>query len=224
MAQILPLRDCSAQYLKPEWLNTLNATVFLSRCRGGEIDREIMHRFVRQHQWYAGRFTRYLAALLANIEDDGDRFELTRNLFDEMGLGDAGSQPHSLLYKEMMARMGIEPDSGPLPATQRLIDAMTECCANPNHLVGLGALCLGAEGVVPHIYSAIVDGFLAAGEPLENLRFFTLHIECDDDHADTMYRIIDKELAENPAAVADLHHGAERLIEARTAFFDSLIH
>jgi pyrroloquinoline-quinone synthase len=88
--------------------------------------------------------------------------------------------------------------------------------------VGLGALCLGAEGIVPYLYSAVVEGFLAAGESVDKLKFFTLHIACDDDHAATMYRIIDKELAKDPDAISDLHDGAAKLIQARAAFLDSL--
>jgi pyrroloquinoline-quinone synthase len=184
-----------SKYIKPEWLETLDRSVFLSRCRSGDISRAELHRFVQQHQLYSREFARYLAALLSNIEDEADRLALTQNLFDEMGLGGAGGVPHTLLYKEMMQALGVTPDLTPLPSTRQLIAAMFECCKSPNHMLGLGALCLGAEGIVPYLYSVIVEAFLATGESLDKLGFFTLHIECDDDHSETMYRIIDKELA-----------------------------
>ncbi len=38
MAQTLPLRNCPERYLKPEWLNTLDDTAFLGRCRNGAIE------------------------------------------------------------------------------------------------------------------------------------------------------------------------------------------
>jgi|GEM_PF-7063756 len=164
---------CShAAYIKKEWFDLLGNTLFLSRCRNGQITRNELHTFVRQHQLYSRHFTRYLAALLCNMENDHDRQSLIINLFDEMGLGDAGSVPHSVLYRNMMYKMGVPLDDNPLPTTAKLIDAMFDCCRNPNLLVGLGALCLGAEGIVPAVYSMIINGFLSIGESTENLEFF----------------------------------------------------
>lgn len=214
--------DKACQYIKPEWLEQLGNTPFLTRCQNREISREELDVFVQQHQIYSRCFTRFLAALLANIEDDEQRLALTQNLFDEMGLGDAGDLPHSKLYRNMMGNMGLLPSTNPLASTQNLVDTMFECCKSPNYMVGLGALCLGAEGIVPHIYQRIVDGFLAVGESLENLQFFTLHIDCDDGHADTMNEIIACELQKSPTALLDLNYGAEKMIQARIEFFDGL--
>jgi pyrroloquinoline-quinone synthase len=209
-------------YIKTEWLEQLSRTPFLARCRTGQISREELNNFVQQHQIYSRCFTRFLAALLANIEDDDYRLALTRNLFDEMGLGEAGNLPHSMLYLNMMDSMGLVPCKTPSPSTQRLVDTMFECCKSPNYMVGLGALCLGAEGIVPYIYQLIVDGFLASGESLNKLHFFTLHIDCDDEHAETMNEIIDLQLQKTPSALLDLNYGAEKLIQARIGFFEGL--
>lgn len=210
-------------YIKKEWFDILGNTLFLNRCRTGQISRNELHTFVRQHQLYSRHFTRYLAALLCNMEDDQDRQGLIINLFDEMGLGDAGNVPHSVLYRNMMHKMVVLPDSNPLPSTTKLIDAMFDCCRNPNLMVGLGALCLGAEGIVPTIYSMIINGFLTIGEPAENLEFFYLHVGCDDGHSQTMMQIIERELTKNPEAIIDLNYGANKLIQARVDFFNGLI-
>lgn len=207
--------------IKQVWLDQLGATRFLANCHRGNVSRDQLQLFVKQQQLYSRHFTRYLAALLSNLEDDNDCLELAKNLFDEMGFGDAGSLPHSVLYQDMMTRMGIASDNMPLPATQRLIDTLFQCCRTPNYLIGLGALCLGTEAIVPFVYSSIVNGFLSIGEPLENLEFFTLHIHCDDDHSETMLKMIDKELARNPKAEVDLTEGAEKIIQARIDFFNS---
>jgi pyrroloquinoline quinone (PQQ) biosynthesis protein C len=208
--------------IKQEWLDKLGSTQFLTKCRSGKISRDELHLFVKQQQLYSRHFTRYLSALLSNVEDDRDRLELTRNLFEEMGLGEAAGIPHSVLYQNMLANLGITPDETPLPATQQLIDTMFQCCRFPNYMVGLGALCLGAEAIVPYIYSIIVDGFLFIGESLENLEFFMLHIQCDDEHSETMLEIIAKELARNPNTKIDLYYGADKLIQARVDFFNGL--
>lgn len=209
--------------LKPEWLEQLTSTPFLTQCQQGTISRAALHLFVKQHQLYSRRFTRYLAALLSTLDDNEDRFELTQNLFDEMGLGEPNAVSHPALYQNMMTKMSISSDEIAFPATQKLIDTMWQCCRAENYQVGLGALCLGAEALVPHLYSIIVNGFLATGEPLENLEFFTLHIHCDEQHSDTLCKIIDKELRKNPAAIIDLEYGAVKMIQARIDFFNGLL-
>ncbi|MGZ8219774.1 TenA family transcriptional regulator [Methylomagnum sp.] len=200
----------------------MDQTAFIRRCRDRRITRPELTTFIKQHYWYSRNFTRYLAALLSNLENEADSLALTHNLFDEMGFGEAGNIPHSLLYRNMAQRMELQFDQAPFTSTTSLADTMLACCRSPNVMVGLGALCVGAEGIVPHVYAAIVEGFLAVGEVRENLLFFTLHIDCDDDHAATMRKIIERELAERPDALDALSYGAETAIKARIRFFEGL--
>jgi len=210
-------------YIDGRWLERLDGNPFMTRCREGRATRAELYRFVRQQFHYARHFTRYFCALLANVIDERDRFELTHNLFEEMGLGDLGAVPHAQMYREMMATMGVASDAEAiLPATQRLVSTMLSCCSDPRHLVGLGALCLGAEAIVPHVYSTILAGFAAVGEPAEHLEFFRIHVAGDDAHALTMRAIIDRELARDPGLRGDLLAGAARAIDARVEFFEAL--
>ena len=113
-------------------------------------------------------------------------------------------------------------EEAPTPETQDLVATMFECSGAKRPMVGLGALCLGAEAIVPHLYSQVVEGFVACGERRENLSFFEIHIEGDDEHAVTMRRIILRELERNPESRVDLEYGAARAITARVAFFRAL--
>jgi hypothetical protein len=103
-----------------------------------------------------------------------------------------------------------------------LVEAMLAACANPDPMVGLGALCLGAEAIVPHVYSQILRGFLAVGIPAADLIFFKIHIEDDDAHAVTMRALIDREIARDAHRVVALREAARKIIAARTAFFRDL--
>lgn len=211
------------KYLDREWLSALDESVFMTRCRQGVASREMLRTYVRQQFHYSRHFTRYLSALLSNIVDEGDRRELVDNLFEEMGLGEFGAKPHSQIYRDMMKAMRVDPSEEPVfSGTQELIDTMLELCKGKNHLVGLGALCVAAEAIVPHMYSTIVHGFRANGEPEENLEFYLIHIEGDDEHAKTMRKIMDKEIARNPEALHDIHHGARLGIRARAKFFEDI--
>jgi hypothetical protein len=160
---------------------------------------------------------------MANLEDEGDRRALTQNLWEEMGLGDDHATPHSQIYRNMMATMGIALEGeAPGRATLGLIDTMFDCCRSPNSMVGLGAICLGAEAIVPHVYSTVIEGFKGIGEPVEHLEFFSIHVSCDDEHAITMRAIIMRKLKADRRSRIDLDYGAAKALAARVAFFNAI--
>jgi pyrroloquinoline-quinone synthase len=209
--------------IRPEWIRELDETLFLTRCRERRVTRPELERFVIQQGFYSRHFTRYLNALMANLAEEYDRHALTQNLFEEMGLGEAKTTPHTQIYRDMMRTMGLRfDDAMPFDTTRHLVDTMLECCRSTNSMVGLGALCLGAEAIVPHIYSTVIQGFEAVGEPRRNLEFFTLHVSCDDEHAITMRNIIARRLQTDPRCRIDLEYGAAKTIAARIGFFNEL--
>ncbi|MDC0713625.1 iron-containing redox enzyme family protein [Stigmatella sp. ncwal1] len=209
--------------LPRESLERLDATVFLTRCRQGMAARDVLETFLVQQYHYSRHFTRYLCALLANMTSEADRFALTENLFEEMGLGGMGEIPHSQIYRQMLDAFGLDPSTQPpLAETTALVRGMLRLCSDAEPLVGLGALCLGAEAIVPHVYQQILTGLLSAGFPERELTFFPLHIEGDDGHALTMKQIIERELAARPDKRSVLRAAAEESIETRRAFFAAL--
>ena len=221
--RIVELDSRWGDYLDPRWLAELDGTGFLRACRAGTVSAAELRSFVIQQQKYSQHFTRYLCALIANLTEDEDRRELTQNLFEEMGLGGLGNVPHSTLYRQMMAELDIRAEEErAFPETLALVSEMLNACRDENPLVGLAALCLGAEAIVPHVYSQIVHGFEAAGTPLEKLEFFRIHIEGDDEHAVTLRKIIDREVARDPLGLPQLQLTAARLIAARAEFFTAI--
>lgn len=212
-----------AKLIEPEWIENLDRVPFLTRCRSGEVTRPELNTFLIQHCYYARHFTRFLCAVMSNMSDEHDRLELMENLVEEAGFAEDSEIPHAQLYREMMRSMGVDPTTEPIfESTQQLIDAMYDCCRNSNPLVGLAALCLGAEAIVPHLYSQVIGGFLSQGEPLENLNFFTIHVQCDDGHAITMRNILERSLASDSFQTVLLKLTAARMIQARTRFFEGI--
>ena len=203
-------------------LTRLDGTPFLTRCRAGKISRAELELFLVQHHLYAKHFTRYLCALLSNLENDGDRLALTENLFEEMGLGPMGDEPHSKIYRDMLRALGLNAHVSPHVETEDLVNCMMRLCSSADPMVGLAALCLGAEAIVPHIYSQILFGLRSQGFPEEHLRFFPLHIEGDDQHALTMAEIMERELVLDPSRLGKLQEVASMIIEKRARFFESL--
>jgi pyrroloquinoline-quinone synthase len=96
-------------------------------------------------------------------------------------------------------------------------------CRQPRGVAGLGAMCLGAEALVPAVYARIVDGFRHRGVDSQRLEFFLLHIECDDDHAATMQEILARKAATLPSDGVTAINSGEIAVLARLRFFDAIM-
>jgi pyrroloquinoline-quinone synthase len=197
---------------------------FLARCSDGTIRFDELRGFLVQHGKYGAYFTRYLCALMSQLESGDDVMSLCRNLLDELGYGSDTSLPHSLIYARMLRELGIDIDNQPIyPETQNLIDTMFMLCRQPGGLAGLGALCLGAEAIVPSLYARILEGFRRNAVPEQHLNFFAIHLECDDGHSETMLSIIDRIIAESPSRRPTILAAGQTAILARLSFFDALL-
>jgi len=190
------------------------------------ITLDELRNFLAQHGKYSRYFTRYLCALISHLDEGEDVLHLAENLTEELGYGgDAETRtPHWRIYAEMLKDFGIELDKCPTyPETQNLIDTMFMLCRQPHGTAGLGALCLGAEGLVPPLYSRIIAGFRNQGVELNRLAFFSIHIECDDDHAETMYKILARQIEQSQSSRLTALHAGEIAVNARLRFFDALM-
>ncbi len=221
-AHAMTVPDTLRQYAL-SFSSQLDAHPFMRRCADGSITMKELRRFMVQQGQYAAYFTRYLCALIAGLPDGEDVLALAENLSEELGMGEAAQIPHARLYAQMLEDFDIDMsrEHVALP-TQNLIDTMFMLCRQPGAVAGLGALCLGAEAVVPRLYSRIVQGFVGHGVSIERLHFFTLHIEEDDEHAATMYAILARKIAQSQSNEGVALHAGELAIHARLRFLDGL--
>ncbi|MEB8474943.1 TenA family transcriptional regulator [Acidithiobacillus ferriphilus] len=197
---------------------------FMCACRAGNASMDLLKRFLVQQGIYSGYFTRYLCALMANLRSNAHVRDLAQNLFEELGLAEDSQIPHFLLYGQMLEEFGLNPqEEKPTRGTLLLIDNMFSHCRQVDPAIGLGALCLGAEGLVPPMYQDLVAGFRAQGVPDETLQFFHLHISCDDDHALTLNRLMLELIDEEPECLSRIVAAGRTLVSARMTFFDDII-
>ncbi|MCW8126107.1 TenA family transcriptional regulator [Microbulbifer halophilus] len=196
---------------------------FLVRCRRGEVKLEELKLFLVQQGFYSTYFTRYLCAMMANLPGNDEVLALADNLFEELGLEPDSPQPHHLIYREMLQHFGLNlAGAEPLAGTRHLIERMFHHCRALSPSAGLGALCLGAEALVPDLYTDLVAGFRSCGIEDRAIEFFLLHIECDDGHAETI-RDIMVDIASADSKQIDIMLDAGRdIVEARMHFFDSI--
>ncbi|MFM0068831.1 TenA family transcriptional regulator [Paraburkholderia aspalathi] len=198
---------------------------FLTSCRRGDVPFRALMHFLVQHGKYSAYFTRYLCALISQLKNGSDVLRLAENLAEELGFGhDDVGEPHSQIYAALLSRFDISINDHPtLPETESQIETVFMLCRQPEGIAGLGALCLGAEAIVPTLYSAIMGGFRSHAVSEEDLDFFRIHIECDDGHAETMYRILRDLTADAPEKELCAIQSAEIAINARLRVYDAIM-
>ncbi len=206
---------------KDTLVERLTSHSFLRRCRDGLVTLEEMKIFLVQQGLYATNFTKYLCAVMSNLPGNEEIRPLARNLFDECGF--SGTKPHAVVYDEMLAGFGLSLQGAtPLSGTVKLINTMFRHCRSENPAFGTGAINLGAEALVPDLYTDIVKGFVNCGVSEDRLGFFTLHIVVDDDHATTLGEIMDAIATARPEEVRNMVAAGNDLVDARLEFFTSV--
>lgn len=209
-------------YLNKDLIKPLISSRFLSECNDS-IDFKCLKFFLEQHYHYSKHFTRLLCALLSNIDDNNDFRDLAGNLVEELGLTKQHEISHIVLYENMMHEYAVSKASPVFPGTKEFIDKMFHYSKSHNPIQGLAALCLGAEAIVPLVYSSVMNAFLSHQCKKETLIFFSIHIECDDAHAAIMKRILEKYLAKSPSALYIVHDVVKDVIAARVRMLDGLM-
>lgn len=208
---------------KEKLIQRIAAHPFLARCRAGAISLEELKLFLVQQGLYSAYFTRYLCAMMANLPSNHEVLELAENLFEELGFAPDSPTPHYLIYRDMLEAFSLSLDGAQATAgTQAMIDTMFELCKNNNPAYGLGALCLGAEALVPALYSDLLMGFKACGVAEKDVEFFRIHVECDDGHAETLRDIMVDLASGDQSQIEIMIAAGHALVDARLNFFSSI--
>ena len=204
-------------------IDTLSQHPFLVRCRQGQADVAALKTLLVQQGLYSSHFTRYLCAMMASLPEHAQVMALADNLFEELGLAADAPTPHHVLYTDMLSGFGLSLQGQAMnPGTRRLVEAMYFHCRQLDPVVGIAALCLGAEALVPSFYADIVRGFEALGVARERLVFFHVHMQCDDAHALTLHRMLVEHLTQDPTRLDKAVATGRALVEARCAFLDDV--
>jgi pyrroloquinoline quinone (PQQ) biosynthesis protein C/quercetin dioxygenase-like cupin family protein len=176
----------AAQAEHPFWTNR-----FFQACSAGLLTKEDFRFMFSQYYLYSKNFTRYIAALMANCDSDYHRSRLSENLWEEGG-GIAPEKRHAEIFRRFL-REGLDIDIENidfLDSTRFFVREYLDFCLHSHPAAGSSFLSLGTEGIVARMYGIIVEGLLKAGIPEEQITFFRIHMECDDEHAETLEKIM----------------------------------
>ena len=194
----------------------------LRSCEAGYLTRDDLRLVFGQYQHYSANFTRYLSALMMNCENDYFRAKLSQNLWEEGGALEP-EQRHAQIFRDFLTK-GLELDLAALRYegyTKHFVAAYLDYSAHAPPPSACAFLALGTEGIVPRLYRVFMHGLLKASIPKDALRFFEIHVACDDEHAATL-----EEMVRSYAGVEGfrtmVEAGVRRALDLRLEFFEEL--
>src|SRR4051812_25474644 len=159
--------------------------LFLGRCATSPFSRHDYRVFGENHYPLVCVFTSYLERLLVRAPTSDAKLWLAKVLVDEYGEGSRG-EDHSTLYGHFLRSAGSSLSSSmdfrvPEPA-HRFIAEHRRLVTKEPFLVGLGAVGPGHEWAIPRMFDAVIPGLRRAGFSEEEIHYFTLHVDQDEDH------------------------------------------
>lgn len=213
---VADLRRKQAEH--PFWENRLFEAI-----TRGWLTREDMKYVFSQYYCYSRNFTRYIAAVMANCDNDLFRSQLSENLWEEGGATEPEKR-HSQIFRNFLR------DSFQINEPERIEFAeftrffMREYlvyCLRSTPSQGAAFLSLGTEGIVARMYEIFLEGLHKVGCTDEQLEFFFIHIQCDDGHAETLENMMTSYVNEAgwyETCLEAMHHA----LTLRAQFFENI--
>lgn len=189
----------------------------------GDVDIEGIRTLLIQQHHYSRHFTKYLTTLISKLENINDTHSLLENLIEEMGAENGISETHAEIFQDTLKAINADIRCEPaFRSTTDLSTSVMNYCRSNDSAEGISALCLGAEAIVPVIYTPILKALNHHKIDTTGTRFFTIHIEGDEDHAITMLKILTRITHDNPDARKKAIEVGTDVISKRCDMFDEI--
>jgi pyrroloquinoline-quinone synthase len=197
---------------------------FLNRLATSPFSREDYRVFAENHFPLVCVFTHYLETLLVRAPDSEAKLWLAKVLVDEYGEGSDGHD-HAVMYARFLEASGGQPTERqtsrvPGPALA-FIRTHQHIVRQEPFLVGLGAVGPGHEWSIPEMFHAVIPGLRRAGYDEEEIAYFTLHVDQDEDHGSWLEEAL-ASYASSPEAQEQIRRGALASLDARYQFWDGV--
>lgn len=176
------LRLRKMQETHPFWQNR-----FFRACSEGSLTKDDFRFIFSQYYHYSRNFTRYIAAVMANCDNDLFRSRLSENLWEESG-GLEPEKRHAQLFRNFLQKgLGISIEEIKFAdCADNFVNQYLRYCFRSDIVSASAFISLGTEGIVSRMYSIMIKALRGVGVNEEHLEFFQLHINCDDAHALTL--------------------------------------
>ncbi len=192
-------------------------------CRAGLLTKEDYKIIFSQYYRYSKNFTRYLTALMTNCESDYYRSRLSENLWEEGGGADPDKRHAELFRRFLRDALAVDLESIQYQSfANDFFHQYLDFCRNSSALAGSAFLSLGTEGAISRLYGYFCEGLLKAGVPEEQLSFFRIHMECDDEHAITLAELM-RSYADQPGWLEQCKSAIDHALNIRRQFLDDVM-
>jgi pyrroloquinoline-quinone synthase len=174
---------------------TFDARPFIQDFAQGKVPKENLARFAASYCFQVDQFKRFVAQVYANAEPRDVRELMLENLWEEHGEGD-DSRDHTALVAKFARALGAEIediyDVEPIRESRQWVDRILQVCRDEDFVVGLAAISFGIE------FRTQTMAFLGQiyreqyGLTEDDLEFFFMHIEADEEHAGRAIELVRK--------------------------------
>jgi len=202
----------------PFWSNK-----FFKACTDGRLNKQDFCYIFSQYFLYSKNFTRYLSAVMTNCESDYYRALLSANLWEEGGGLEPEKRHANIFRKFLLDTFALKLDEIQFDDhTKYFYTKYLDSCIRNDAMYGSAFLSLGTEGIVAPMYTILVEGMRKAGISDDNLTFFFIHMECDDEHAETLEQMMTS-YSDHPLWYSTCHRAMDEALTLRANFFNQLI-
>jgi pyrroloquinoline-quinone synthase len=181
-----------AEVMNSQWFED---RPFLRDFAAGKIPKANLARFSPSYCFQVDQFKRFVAAVYASAEPRDVRELMLENLEEEHGEGDPKRDHAELIGRFGRALGAVLPDVydvNPIPESREWVDRILSICREEHFVVGLAALSYGIEArtrTMAFLGQIYRDQY---GISEENLEFFFMHLEADEEHAGRAISLIRK--------------------------------
>lgn len=205
---------------------------YLLGLSGGTFDNmdDVIRDYAYQYSFYSLWFTRYLEGVIKALPTEAHKVALQENLLEEQGNPTSErleERPHVEIFRKFKSEIGIDSSyiDSHNPSTTTILwrDLFLQKCNSEVIGVGLGAIGLATEFIVPSIYRHIALAIENHSSfPASKSLFFRLHIDCDEDHAQNLIDVT-IDVANNIETREAIRFGVISALNLRNSFWDSQI-
>ncbi|WP_186646618.1 iron-containing redox enzyme family protein [Fluviispira vulneris] len=203
--------------------HTIWNSELLEQIQNEKIDRNQYKFIFSQYLYYSKNFSRLLSSLMMTCSCDKLRAELTKNLWEESGGCDL-EERHSNLFKKFLCKLDVDEEKiifedFSIDFFENYLKLLNECSLFEKATV----LSFGTEYIIPRLYKIFINGLKSSGFSESDLKFFTLHVDCDEEHAKTIEKILIYSIENEKKLDLDrIKYKLDQCLKLREDFFDQI--
>jgi len=200
---------------------------------------EAIKDFAVQYEGYTAWFPKYLTTAMSkldkhehrmhfieNLSEEGGRLDYDEiNLLKTIGIEEEWVQgiPHPRLFEQFQEALGVDSEQ---PLSDGVIiwrEMFSSVISNASAAEAIGAVGLGTEAIVKHIYKYISNAIQNhTSLKQKDYVFFELHSEIDDEHGKIMIQIAEELSTESPENYNELRKGMLKALNLRAMFWNNM--